>query len=97
MNKKELAVALAKQVGFSQVKAIECLNALFGAHPGAGIIAGQLESGNKVSIPGFGTFGVKVRAARVGTSPSDQSRIQIPEKKFPAFRAGKTLKERIVR
>jgi DNA-binding protein HU-beta len=94
MNKKELAVALAKHVGLSQVKAMECLNALFDVD--SGIIAAQLEAGNKVSVPGFGTFAIKTRAARVGTSPSNKARIEIPEKKFPAFKAGKTLKERLV-
>ncbi len=93
MNKKELAVKLASQTGLTQVKSMEVLNALFDANEG--IIGGELIGGGKVSIPGFGTFITKTRAARVGTNPSTQAKIEIPERKFPSFRPGKTLKELI--
>jgi len=95
MNKKELAAKLAQQTGLTQVKSMEVLNALFDARPGCGIIGSELEGGGKVSVPGFGTFIVKTRAARTGTNPSTQKKINIPARKFPAFRPGKTLKERI--
>ncbi|MBN1334437.1 MAG: HU family DNA-binding protein [Deltaproteobacteria bacterium] len=97
MNKKELAVKLAQTTGLTQVKAMEVLNAIFDARPGHGIIGIELNKGGKVSIPGYGTFFVKTRAARVGTNPSTQAKIKIPARKFPAFRPGKTLKERIAR
>ena len=93
MNKKELAVKLAQNTGLTQVKAMEVLNALFDPHPGGGIIGQELEAGGKVSIPGFGTFVTKVRAARVGINPSTQKKMEIPERTFPAFRPGKTLKK----
>lgn len=95
MNKKELAAKLAQQTGLTQVKAMEVLNTLFDPRPGQGIVGQELESGGKVSIPGFGTFFIKTRAARVGTNPSTQKKINIPSRKFPSFRPGKTLKERI--
>lgn len=97
MNKKELAVKLASVSGLTQVKAMEVLNALFDSHEGHGIIASELEAGNKVTIPGFGTFLKKERAARKGTNPSSQVKIDIPARTFPFFKAGKTLKERIVK
>ena len=97
MNKKELAVRLAQDTGLTQVKAMEVLNALFDSRKGHGIIAGELENGSKVTIPGFGTFQKKERAARVGTNPSSQKKIEIPARTFPYFKAGKTLKERIVK
>ena len=93
MNKKELAVKLAQQTGLTQVKSMEVLNALFDA--GNGIIGAELLGGGKVSIPGFGTFITKTRASRKGTNPSTQAKINIPSRKFPSFRAGKTLKELI--
>jgi len=97
MNKKELAVKLAQTAGLTQVKAMEVLNAIFDARPGHGIIGSELGKGEKVSIPGYGTFFVKTRVARTGTNPSTQKKIKIPARKFPAFRPGKTLKERIAR
>jgi len=91
MNKKQLASAIASNVGISQVKAIEIVNNIFGANNG--IIANELNNGGKVTIPGFGTFGTKTRAARVGTNPSTGQKIQINSKKYTFFKAGKNLKE----
>jgi len=95
MNKKEMAAKLAKKTGLSQAKAGDVINAIFDARPGKGIIAVELDAGRKVTIPGFGTFGTKTRAARVGTNPSTGAKINISAKKYPYFRAGKTLKERV--
>jgi len=97
MNKKELAVRLAQEAGLTQVQAMKVLNVLFDSRKGHGIIAGELEGGKKVTIPGFGTFQTKERAKRTGTNPSTQKKIEIPSRVFPYFKAGKTLKERIVK
>lgn len=95
MNKKELVAKLAQMTNLSQAKAGEVLNALFDAESGKGLIALELDAGNKVTIPGFGTFGVKRRAARVGTNPSSRVRIDIAEKTYAFFKPGKTLRERV--
>lgn len=95
MNKKELIAKLAKTTGLSQVKAAEVVNALFDAESGKGIIAIELDAGRKVTIPGFGTFGTKKRAARTGTNPANGSKIQISAKHYAWFKPGKTLRERV--
>ena len=95
MNKKEMAAKLAKNCGLSQAKAADVINEIFDARPGKGIIAVELDAGRKVTIPGFGTFGSKTRAARTGTNPANGNKIQIAAKKYPTFKAGKTLKERV--
>ena len=95
MNKKELIAKLAKNTGISQVKAAEVVNCLFDADPGKGIIAIELDAGRKVTIPGFGTFGTKKRAARVGTNPANGSKINISAKHYAYFKPGKTLRERV--
>ena len=97
MNKKELIAKLAKNTGISQVKAAEVVNALFDADPGKGIIAIELDAGRKVTIPGFGTFGTKRRAARVGTNPANGSKINISAKAYAFFKPGKTLRERVAK
>ena len=94
MNKKEMAAALAKKAGLSQVKSMEIINHIFSADAD-GIVSGELSNGNKVTIPGFGTFQVKTRAARTGTHPATGQRIEIPAKKHVVFKPGKTLRERI--
>ncbi len=95
MNKKELKQELAKRTGLSQNKALEVLDELFGAEAGCGIIAGEIDAGRKVTIPGFGSFFTKTRAARTGTNPSSGAKIKIPAKRYAAFKPGKTLRERI--
>ena len=54
-----------------------------------------LKSGEKVVLPGFGMFGVKTRPARQGRNLFTGERITIPERKLPAFKAGKTLKDAV--
>ena len=95
MNKKEMAIKLAKQTGLSQVKAMEVLNAIFAAEPGKGIIATELDAGRKVLIAGFGTFYTTRRSARTGTNPATGKPMEIPAKNYMRFKPGKTLKERV--
>lgn len=97
MNKKELIAKLAKTTGLSQAKAGEVLNALFDADAGKGIIAIELDAGRKVTVPGFGTFGTKKRAARTGTNPATGKKIQISSKHYAYFKPGKTLRERVAK
>ena len=52
-----------------------------------------LKSGEKVVLPGFGMFAVKTRPARQGRNPLTGEVMAIPERKMPAFKAGKTLKD----
>ena len=54
-----------------------------------------LKNGEKVVLPGFGMFAVKTRPASQGHNPITGERITIPERKLPAFKAGKTLKDAV--
>jgi DNA-binding protein HU-beta len=81
MNKGEMAAKLAEKTGLSKAKSLEILNAIFDSEKGKGIIAAELDAGNKVVIPGFGTFGTRERAARTGTNPATRKKIKIPKKK----------------
>jgi DNA-binding protein HU-beta len=54
-----------------------------------------LKSGEKVVLPGFGMFGVRMRPARRGYNPLTGEQIALPEKKLPAFKAGNTLKDAV--
>ena len=48
---------------------------------------------NKVTIPDFGTFKVAFRAARTGSHPSDQKKVDIQETFVVTFGPGKGLRE----
>ncbi len=93
MNKKELVAALAKRVGISQAKAAECVNALFEADNGTGLIVGAINAGQKVTIPGFGTFARRNRDARAAIQPGSGARITVPARSYVTFKTGKTLRE----
>jgi len=95
MNKTEFAQKLAKKADISQAKALEIVNLIFAADPGKGIIAVELDARRKVTIPGFGTFGTKSRAARTGRNPSTGEKIQIAAKSYAYFKPGKTLRDRV--
>ena len=95
MNKKELAEKLARKCELSKTKAQEIVNAIFDTKPGHGIIAVELDAGRDVQILGFGTFGTKHRAARTGRNPATGATITIAAKKYPFFKAGKGLKDRV--
>ena len=58
-------------------------------------VTDALKSGEKVVLPGFGMFAVKTRPAGQGRNPITGERITIPERKLPAFKAGKTLKDAV--
>ncbi len=95
MNKKEMATALAQQANLSQAKAADVINCIFDTGSGSGIIAGELDAGGKVTVPGFGTFGVKSRAARTGTNPATGEKITIAAKRYAYFKPGKTLRDQV--
>jgi len=93
VNKTELIVKLAKKAQVTQVKAAEAVDAIFNAHKG--IIAAELAAGRKVTLPGFGSFLARKRAAREGRNPATGKAIKVPARSYPAFKPGKTLKEKV--
>jgi DNA-binding protein HU-beta len=95
MNKSEMAEKLANQCDLSKAKAAEVVNSIFDTAQGSGIIAVELDAGRKVQIPGFGTFETRHRSAREGRNPATGETIRIAAKKYPAFKAGKGLKDRV--
>jgi DNA-binding protein HU-beta len=50
-----------------------------------------IASGERVTIPGLGVFGVKERRARKGRNPRTGEEIVIPSKKTVVFRPAKSL------
>ena len=95
MNKAELICSMTDRVEkdgketltAEQMKA--ALDALIGT------VTDTLKSGDNVLLPGFGMFCVKTRATRQGRNPFTGESITIPERKMPAFKAGKTLKDAV--
>ena len=87
MNKSELVAAIAAGADLSKADAGKALDATIDA------ITGALKGGDSVALVGFGTFGVKARAARTGRNPQTGQEIQIAASNVPGFKAGKALKD----
>ena len=88
MNKTDLVNAVVA-TGLKKKEAEAAVTAVFCA------IEGALAKGEKVQLIGFGTFEVKERAARTGRNPATGETIKIAASKYPAFSAGKALKDKL--
>lgn len=91
MTKPEFAAALAAEVDMTKKLAVQVVDALFSTD--TGVIAKALKAGEKITLPGFGSFEAKTRAARQGINPATGKKIAIAAKTVPAFKAGKGLKD----
>jgi DNA-binding protein HU-beta len=89
MNKADLISAVMEKTEVSKADATKSVDAIFDA------ITDALKQGDQVSVPGFGIFQRKERAARQGRNPQTGESIQIPAAKVPSFKAGKGLKEAV--
>lgn len=59
-------------------------------------IADALAEGRRVEIRGFGSFWTKERRERMSRNPRTGESVFVPQKRVPAFRAGRLLRERLV-
>ena len=86
MNKKELVSAMAAKTDSSDAAADRAVNAL------VEIISDTLKKEGSVSLPGFGTFEVRERAARTGRNPKTGEELKIAASRVAAFKPGAELK-----
>jgi len=84
MNKGELIVAVAKDLGGSKAQAEKAVNSVLAT------IKKNVKKG--VNIIGFGSFNVGTRKARMGRNPQTGATIKIKASKTVRFKAGKALK-----
>jgi DNA-binding protein HU-beta len=89
MNKAELIDAVAEAADLSKASASRALDAALDT------ITSALQSGDQVTLVGFGTFSVRPRAARTGRNPRTGEAIEIKASNNPGFKAGKALKDAV--
>jgi len=89
MNKTELRDALANEADLSAAQADRVLAAVLNT------ITSALAAGEKVTLPGFGTFETRERAARQGRNPQTGETMEIAASTAPAFKAGAQLKQAV--
>ncbi|MFJ9389368.1 HU family DNA-binding protein [Nocardioides sp. NPDC101246] len=89
MNRTDLVSEIAKQAEITQTQASGALGAAIEA------ISAAVADGDKVTLPGFGTFESRERAARTGRNPQTGKELNIPASRGPAFKPGSAFKERV--
>ena len=58
-------------------------------------IAKSVKKEKRFAYPGFGTWTVKKRAARVGRNPRTGEQVPVCAKRVPYFKPGKEMRERL--
>ncbi|MCP4231381.1 MAG: integration host factor subunit beta [bacterium] len=90
MTKADLAKAIAKKHNLTQKEAIIIINAILDT------ITESLVNDDKVELRGFGNFFTKTRKARMARNPKTGEQVYVPEKRIPAFKASKALKNELI-
>lgn len=91
MNKSELIQSIADSASLTKPEAERALAAVVSA------ITTNVASGNKVVIPGLGTFESRNRAAREGRNPSTGESIQIAAATVPGFKAAAAFRSAVAK
>jgi DNA-binding protein HU-beta len=86
LNKTELIDSVSTATGESKRAVAEVLEATIDT------VQKQVKKGEKVSLPGFGTFERRARSARTARNPQTGEPIKVKASKVPAFKAGATFK-----
>jgi DNA-binding protein HU-beta len=71
VNKGELVDAIANDANISKTDAESALNAFINS------VQSSISSGEKVTLPGFGTFSPALRKARTGMDPRTKFKTQV--------------------
>jgi DNA-binding protein HU-beta len=87
LNKTELIESVAGATGESKRTVADVLDATINQ------VQKSVKKGDKVTLPGFGTFSRKDRGARTARNPQTGEAIKVRATKVPAFKAGAGFKE----
>src|SRR4029079_11922944 len=89
VNKGELVESIASGANLSKTDAESALNAFISS------VQSAVADGDKVTLPGFGTFAPSARQARTGMNPQTREPIQIAASKTVKFTVGSDFKKRV--
>ncbi len=91
MNKKDLVGKIASDASLTRTQAMRALDAMLEG------IQSSLEKGDRVTISGFGTFGVCHRKARRVRNPRNGRSMDVAAKRVPRFAPGADLRSALDR
>jgi DNA-binding protein HU-beta len=87
VKKDELLAAVSEKADLTKAEADRALTAVVDT------ITARLAAGEKLQIPGLGTFEPRDRAAREGRNPQTGETLQIAATTVPGFKAATALKD----
>jgi len=89
MNKADLINQVSADTGLTKTKTNQVIDSLLD------VMQTALVNGEKITLVGFGTFGLTQRKARKGRNPKTGQEIAIPQKTVVRFKSGATLAESV--
>ena len=89
MNKAMLIEKIAKDAGITKVAAATAVDSMIHG------VTTSLKKGKKVTLVGFGTWGVSKRKARIGRNPQTGEEIEISSRRILTFKPSQVLKTSI--
>ncbi|WP_418181420.1 HU family DNA-binding protein (plasmid) [Aliarcobacter lanthieri] len=90
MKKDDFVSKITEITGGTKKETAETLNAL------VTVITEALKNNDSVQLQGLGIFSTRIQGARVARIPGSDKTINVPEKKVPAFKISKTLKDNLI-
>lgn len=91
MIKEDVITRVCRKSHYSRSMVEKIIDTMFDT------VTESLANGEKVQFAGFGTFEPKKCAARIGRNPHTNEEVPIPARVVPYFRAGKYLKEAVIK
>ncbi len=89
MTKKGLAEAIHEKIGLSKRESAEIVEYFFE------LLKNNLESGETIKLPKFGTFKVQHRGKKKGRNPATGETIEIGPRKSVVFKPSRFLRNAI--
>ena len=89
MTKKEMAKAIAEEMGITQEQAKEIVQRVFD-----GIVETLVQEG-RIELRNFGVFEVKKRKPRKARNPRTGEKVKVPAKLVVTFKPGREMEERV--
>jgi len=86
MTKAQYAAKLAEKLKVSKAEGGRIVDEV------TGLLTNTLKKGDRVRFPGFGTFKVSKRKARIARNPQTGEPVKVPARTVPRFTASKELK-----
>ena len=89
MTKKEMAYAIAKETGLTQIVVKDVMQRLFDG------IINTLEKERRIELRNFGVFEVRRRNPRKARNPRTGEKLMVPAKLVVTFKPGREMEEKV--